>query len=196
MRIDAPPGMAARAHGEWRAQTDTTDGIDPGVDVVDSIALALARRMVEPPRRLGTFARLALLGALVCRAEVAARSIPLPRDCALLLISDTSVWREIAPRIADFNCAGVAPTPFEFLAVQGNSACLAIARCLEIAGPAACCTDPSPAQDALACAFALDAPALLVGRVERRPGEWSSIWDYYSRDDRDANLQSAARRAV
>jgi hypothetical protein len=180
MYIELPSQLFARARGEWRVRLDACDGADPAPGLQATLADALAQQRAEAPRRLGNFARLALVGALACRAELAARSIALPHDCALLLISNSSVWQEISPGIAGLNANDLAPTPFEFLAVQGNSACLAIAKCVGIGGAALCCSDDEDSRKLLLSALALDAPALLVGRVERGPQEWSSEWVYYS----------------
>jgi hypothetical protein len=176
MHSEAPAGM--------RLCASARISFDVKVEDPASTALGelLTRQLGERPRRLGVFAQLALAGALECRERVRALAAEIPSDTAMLLTSEFAVWMELAPRLASFNVNDQAPTPYEFLAVQGNSACLAVAQRLGIAGEVLLLASDDESRDMVVATLASDSPGLLLGRVEIGECEWISEWDYFRRD--------------
>lgn len=194
MLVDAPTGMHAVARACVRIDAGAA-AEDPGA-TASVLAARLARSLGARPRRLGRFAQLALAGALECAQQFPAHSVGLHPDSGILLFSETSVWGELVARVRAFNERGEAPTPFEFFTVQGNAACLAIARHLGIRGPALFLAGSDEARDLALWALALQAPAVLAGRVEFHADAWTSDWTCFTRRDAAAALAPAAPRAV
>lgn len=175
MGPEGAPALRCVAHAQ--ARFDTLDGDQHAAAA--AVLRELERTLGERPRRLGAFARLALVGALACRAQLEPDRLPV--GTALLLSSRLAVWPDLAPQLAAFNVRQQAPTPFDFLAAQCNAACLAVARRLGLSG-AALFVAVDDAQRMLAVdALARDAPAVLVGRVEVGTPAWTSEWSCFVR---------------
>ncbi len=132
---------------------------------------AVAARIGRRPRRMGRFVQLALAGAIDCVAQIGR----LPREAGLVIASNAGVWPELEPLLARLFEHADPPTPYEFLAVQETSACIAIASQFDIHGPCLFVA-AHPAAIATACEMLLlDAPLLLVGAIDPWVSDWKII---------------------
>lgn len=133
---------------------------------------ALARRLGQRPRRIGSWAELALFGALACLDDAGETSLP---ASALLSLSS---WRgpEAVLLGSVQDLASELPMPIAFLQSQPGQVLPVLAQHLRWSGNGRCLTTRDPV-DALrlACLEADPAGGFLLGWVDEAGGG-KSLW--------------------
>ncbi|HET6720283.1 MAG TPA: hypothetical protein VFH22_11580 [Rhodocyclaceae bacterium] len=133
---------------------------------------ALARRLGQRPRRIGSWAELALAGALACLDEAGETTLP---ASALLSLSSLSGPETVLLGSVQ-NLASELPMPIAFLQSQPGQVLPVLAQHLRWSGNGRCLTTRDPV-DALrlACLEADPAGGLLLGWVDEASGG-KSLW--------------------
>lgn len=147
---------------------------------------ALARRLGQRPRRIGSWAELALFGALACLDEAGETSLP---TSALLSLSS---WRgpETVLLGSVQNLASELPMPIAFLQSQPGQVLPVLAQHLRWSGNGRCLTTRDPVNALrLACFEADPAGGFLLGWVDESAGG-KSLW-LRAAATRSAELASA-----
>lgn len=133
---------------------------------------ALARRLGQRPRRIGSWAELALAGALACLDEAGETALP---ASALLSLSSLSGPETVLLGSVQ-NLANELPMPIAFLQSQPGQVLPVLAQYLHWSGKGRCLTTRDPL-DALrlACLEAEPAGGFLLGWVDEAAGG-KSVW--------------------
>lgn len=132
----------------------------------------LARRLGQRPRRIGSWAELALFGALACLDEAGENTLP---ASALLSLSSLSGPEAVLLGSVQ-NLATELPMPIAFLQSQPGQVLPVLAQHLRWSGNGRCLTTRDPLSALrLACLEADPAGGLLLGWVDEAAGG-KSVW--------------------